>query len=78
MHEATNFEDRRPGKTGECVVRSLVRFERFWGRLLAAGCKFKRNQTNRDGEMIHLDNQYCYLVDPASSRMLVSKIKPCM
>lgn len=33
----------------------------------------------RSGERaIHGVREECYLVDPASSHMLVSKIKPCM
>lgn len=32
----------------------------------------------REGSCVPMSIEECYLVDPASSHMLVSKIKPCM
>lgn len=31
-----------------------------------------------EGSCVPVSDEECYLVDPASSHMLVSKIKPCM
>ena len=62
-----------------CGVRSCAceMFGRLYDRLLAhvvaAGSRLGRAGATR-----RLSFKTCYLVDPASSHMLVSKIKPCM
>ncbi|KAF7801091.1 hypothetical protein G2W53_045218 [Senna tora] len=52
---------------GECLVTVALVMQRSSRHYTGEGCG-RRNMSKED----------CYLVDPASSHMLVSKIKPCM